>query len=374
MPENKVKQYDCAIIGGGLSGLCLAIQLSKKGHSVVVFEKNEYPFHKVCGEYISNESRNFLESLGLRLSEMNLPRINQLGVSSVKGFMMEAPLELGGFGISRFTLDHQLSIIAEREGAEIIQNCKVFNVKELDGISEVITSAGKYNAKIICGSYGKHNPVFIDKIKADPKNYIAVKYHIKTKLAGNRIELHNFKNGYCGISKVDNETYCLCYLTTANNLLNNKNDVKQLEKNVLMENPFLKKYFMESEFLFDEPLIISNITFNKKNTYNNGVFLLGDASGAIAPLCGNGMSMGMRASFIFAKLADKYFTNQISKSELIDLYKKEWNQNFSSRIKAGYYLQQIFGKNIPTHLSLKFLNYFSGLTRKIISLTHGRPF
>ncbi|HOZ87448.1 MAG TPA: NAD(P)-binding protein [Bacteroidia bacterium] len=56
--------YDCAIIGGGLGGLCLAIQLADKNYSVIVFEKNEYPFHKVCGEYISMESHDFLASLG----------------------------------------------------------------------------------------------------------------------------------------------------------------------------------------------------------------------------------------------------------------------------------------------------------------------
>lgn len=374
MPNNNKTKYDCAIIGGGVAGLCLAIQLAKKGHAVILFEKNKYPFHKVCGEFISNESWNFLESIGLPLSKMNLPKINQLGISSVKGFMLEAPLKMGGFGISRYTLDHQLSMIAIREGVDIIENCKVFNVKEIDGNSDIDTSEGLFLAKIVCGSYGKLSPAFIDKTKKSHKKYIGVKYHIKTKFADNRIELHNFKDGYCGISKVDNDTYCLCYLTTTKNLQDNNNNIKQLEQNVLMKNLFLKKYFTESEFLYKEPLTISQISFNKKTTYSNGIFILGDASGAIAPLCGNGMSMGMRASKILSALLNDYLKNEISKTELIELYKKQWNKNFSSRIKSGYYLQQVFGKNMLTHLTLKFLNCFSGLTQKIISLTHGQPF
>ncbi|MDQ6814091.1 MAG: FAD-dependent oxidoreductase, partial [Bacteroidota bacterium] len=44
--------YDVAIIGGGLAGLSLAIQCADEGHQVVLFEKENYPFHKVCGEYI----------------------------------------------------------------------------------------------------------------------------------------------------------------------------------------------------------------------------------------------------------------------------------------------------------------------------------
>ncbi len=67
--------YDAAIVGGGLAGLSLAIQLSKKGYQVLLFEKEIYPFHKVCGEYISMESWDFLTALGLPLGEWNLPRI-----------------------------------------------------------------------------------------------------------------------------------------------------------------------------------------------------------------------------------------------------------------------------------------------------------
>jgi flavin-dependent dehydrogenase len=373
MPDH-LNTYQCAIIGGGLAGLCLSIQLANKGYKVVLFEKNQYPFHKVCGEYISNESFTFLESLGLPLTEMDLPKINQLSITSTKGFMLKAPLQMGGFGISRYTLDHQLFLIAKKAGVHVFENCKVQDVKQNKIDYEIITSSGLYHSKVVCGSYGKINPVFIGKTEnKNTKKYVGVKYHIKTNLANNRIELHNFKNGYCGISKVDNDTYCLCYLTTAKNLQENKS-IKQLEENVLYKNPFLKKYFTESEFLFSEPLTISQISFNKKSTYNKGIFLLGDASGAIAPLCGNGMSMGMRASKILAELLDHYFKKEILKEELIAGYKKEWDRNFSMRIKAGYYLQQLFGKNTITHLSLKLLSFMPNSLQKLILLTHGKTF
>ena len=76
--NNQSFKYDCAIIGGGLAGLTLSIQLAQKGHQVILFEKNKYPFHKVCGEYISLESWDFLNSLGLPLAELSLPIINTI--------------------------------------------------------------------------------------------------------------------------------------------------------------------------------------------------------------------------------------------------------------------------------------------------------
>ncbi|HZG25248.1 MAG TPA: FAD-dependent oxidoreductase, partial [Chitinophagaceae bacterium] len=45
--------YDVAIVGGGLAGLSLSIQMAKQGYSTILFEKEQYPFHRVCGEYIS---------------------------------------------------------------------------------------------------------------------------------------------------------------------------------------------------------------------------------------------------------------------------------------------------------------------------------
>lgn len=375
MQIDKHKLYDCVIIGGGLAGLCLAIQLAKNEHSVLLIEKNKYPFHKVCGEYISMESYAFIQSLGVNLDGMNLPKINQLNITSHNGYKISSTLAMGGFGISRYTLDNELAEIAKKAGILVIENCNATDIKLKNNIYLVETNKGSFESKLVCGSYGKIEPSFIEGNSEKKKGkYIGVKYHIKTKIAENLIELHNFKDGYCGISKVDNDTVCLCYLTTTKNLNENGNDLKELERNVLMINPDLKRYFTESKFVFEKPLAISQIGFRKKDTYKNDILLLGDSAGAIAPLCGNGMSIAMRSSKIISGYITLYLQNKLTKSELIKQYDGEWNKNFSLRIKTGYYLQKLFGKRFTTLLALKFLNNFPFLFRKLISLTHGNKF
>lgn len=94
--------YDIAIIGGGLGGLTFALQAIQQGYSVALFEKETYPFHKVCGEYISLESWNFLTSLGVPLDSFKLPIIKHLSITDVLGNNYSFNLPLGGFGISRF--------------------------------------------------------------------------------------------------------------------------------------------------------------------------------------------------------------------------------------------------------------------------------
>src|ERR1700712_4635347 len=113
---NDASGYDVTIIGGGLAGLALSIQLSNKGYRVALFEKEQYPFHKVCGEYISLESWDFLESIGLPLDDMNLPVIKNLIVTSPDGTTLKEKLPLGGFGISRYMIDNKLKDIAKKQG------------------------------------------------------------------------------------------------------------------------------------------------------------------------------------------------------------------------------------------------------------------
>jgi flavin-dependent dehydrogenase len=375
---NKV-DFDCAIIGGGLAGLTLAIQLANAGRSVVLFEKQKYPFHKVCGEYISMESFDFLERIGIPLSTMDLPMINEVKISSPNGNSFTRKLDLGGFGISRYTLDSTLANLAVNKGVTLLQQTKVIDVVFENDFFTLTTPTANYTVKIACGTYGKHSSLDkklnrkLSKTTNKTKNYIAVKYHITTDFNDNCIELHNFKDGYCGISKVDENKYCLCYLTSYKNLNDNDNNIKKMERNVLMKNPFLKKYFTDATFLYEQPLTISQLTFNKKSAVENHVLLLGDSAGTIAPLCGNGMSMAMRASFMSFQLLKNYFNNN-SRANLETAYINEWNALFAKRIKFGNNLQSLFGKEKLTNLSISVLKKTPRLTDKLISITHGNTF
>ena len=73
---------DVVIIGGGLAGLTAAIHLSKFGLKVSLLEKNEFPKHKVCGEYISNEVLPYFNWLDLEISYLKPSHISKIAFSS----------------------------------------------------------------------------------------------------------------------------------------------------------------------------------------------------------------------------------------------------------------------------------------------------
>ena len=99
---------EVAIIGGGLAGLTAAIVIRRMGFSVVLIEKKKYPFHKVCGEYISLEAEDILNWLGLPVMNWNLPIIDNFRITHPQTKDFRSKLPLGGLGISRFKLDDHL--------------------------------------------------------------------------------------------------------------------------------------------------------------------------------------------------------------------------------------------------------------------------
>lgn len=375
--------YDVAIVGGGLGGLTLAIQLAKQNIRVVLFEKKTYPFHKVCGEYISLESKPFLERCGFDFEKYNLPEIHHLKVSAPNGKTVGQTLPLGGFGISRYTLDEALKNSAQDKGVLILEDTNVTNVNYNTATHTytIESTKGKYTAKLCAGSYGKRSNLdiklqrsFMLKKPGALNNFIGVKYHIKTSLGvANEIQLHNFKDGYCGFSKIENDTYCLCYLTTAANL-QREGSIAQLEKKVLFQNPHLKKIFESATFLYKEPLTISNIDFSKKELVRERIIFLGDAAGMITPLCGNGMSMAMHAAHYLSQTIPDVLKGATNFDTLVSGYENFWNHHFAKRLWFGRQLQKTFGRAFITNMVISFFAYNKKLLLLLIRQTHGKVF
>jgi flavin-dependent dehydrogenase len=373
--------YDVAIVGGGLAGLTLSIQCIDAGFKTILFEKETYPFHKVCGEYVSLESLPFLKRLGLSAQELNLPFIKRLQLTDVKGKLFEFDLPLGGFGISRYKLDNALYKIAKSKGVKVLTNTKVADIIFDDDLFTIQTSGKNFKSKIAAGTFGKRSNLdikwkrnFILQKPDKLNNYVAVKYHIKYSYPKDHIALYNFYNGYCGIANIEDEKCCLCYLTNAQNLKANNNSVEQMEENVLWKNPMLKQIFCKAEFLYKEPLVISQVSFSKKQQIENHVLMIGDAAGLITPLCGNGMSMAMHASKIAFENIQVFLENKINRTQLEQQYTKQWQQQFSKRLFIGRTVQRLFGGNTSTSVFLNTMSKMPWLAKQLIRATHGEPF
>jgi flavin-dependent dehydrogenase len=377
--KNQIKgksAADIIIIGGGLAGLCNAIHLSKFGKKVVLIEKNEYPKHKVCGEYISNEVLPYLGFLDINPFDFGAVKIDNFQLSTTKNNLISAKLPLGGFGISRYTLDLELSKKAIKNGVKILQE-SVVNVDFLEELFHVETKENNvFTSKIAIGAFGKRSllDVKMDRDFIQKKSpYLGVKIHVKGNFQQDLVALHNFKGGYCGVSKVENNVINLCYITTYSAFKKYKN-IDDFQENVVFKNQFLKEIFKNTEPVFDKPLSISQISFETKNPIENHMIMCGDSAGMIHPLCGNGMSMAIQSAQIASKLILNYYEGvNSSRSELEKQYLRQWNQQFKWRLKAGHFIAMLFRKDTIANLLLQILRRVPFVLPIIIKQTHGKP-
>jgi flavin-dependent dehydrogenase len=367
--------FDVIIIGGGLAGLSSAIHLSKEDIRVLVIEKNAYPKHKVCGEYISNEVLPYLNYLDIDVFKLGAQKINKFELSTPKSKLIKATLPMGGFGISRYTLDNALAKKAIQNGVEIIQDT-VIDIQFLNNVFSVQTKNKKFHSKIVIGAFGKRSSLDIKLDRSFIKQkspFLAVKTHVKGDFPKDLVALHNFKGGYCGVSKVENDIINLCYITNFEAFKAFK-DIDEFQEEVVFKNNYLKSIFKNSKPVFETPLTISQISFSNKNPIENHIIMCGDTAGMINPLCGNGMSMAIRSAQMASQLIINYLQGKIeSRLALEKAYQKSWNQEFRNRLRVGHFAANIFSKNQLSEMLIPIIKQIPNLLPKIVKLTHGKP-
>ncbi len=369
-----------AIIGGGLAGLVNAIVLSKTGFEVTLIERKKYPFNRVCGEYVSNEVLPFLNSLGVFPLLMGAAQINTLKVTSVNSNTLNQQLDLGGFGLSRFKLDDLLYQKAQTLGTKFILETKVNDVIFKDEKFYIaLADKQPLQADLVIGSFGKRSNIdqkLNRKFFYQRSPYLGVKYHIKTQFPTNLIQLDNFEGGYCGLSKIEDDLFCLCYLTQ-NSQLKKHGSIPEMEKMVLHKNTHLKHIFENSDFVWHKPETINEISFEQKSTIDNHILMSGDSAGMITPLCGNGMAMAIHSASLLSQCIIKHTVAGISANSRANLEKEYnylWQQKFAKRLFIGRSLQRLFGSNTISNLAVGMLSNLPSVSGYLISKTHGKKF
>jgi flavin-dependent dehydrogenase len=364
------------VIGGGLAGLCTSIHLSQAQFKVILIEKNSYPKHKVCGEYVSNEVLPYLKFLGMDPFKLGAKNITHFELTTRGNKKINARLPLGGFGISRYTLDYKLYKLALASGVQILKD-QVLDVKyEAEKFIVETKQSGVFFSKIAVGAFGKRSNLDV-QMQRDfiqrKSPYLGVKIHVSGDFPENKVALHNFKGGYCGVSKVENNHINLCYITSFSAFKKHK-DIQTFQDRVLFKNTALKRIFRETKPEFDRALTISQISFETKNPVENHLLMCGDAAGMIHPLCGNGMGMAIRSAQLVSESIISYLQGQLATREALEnAYRRQWKSNFTLRLKAGHAIAYLFRQDWLAAVLLNVLRVFPFIIPWIIRMTHGKP-
>ena len=364
------------IIGGGLSGLTAALHLQKLNFNVTLIEKNAYPHHKVCGEYVSNEVLPYLDWLGISFESLKPSNLSELLLTSASGNYMTAQLPLGGFGLSRYAMDYFLYLELLKRKVTIIQDTVTAIDFDTD-VFTVLTQLGQsFKAAQVIGAFGKRSSVDVKLERSFMRKkspYVAVKAHYKGSVQPNLVGLHNFKGGYCGVSLVEDEKINICYLADYHTFKAHKN-LPTYQQEVIYKNQFLKEILENSEMISESRLTIGQISFEPKEAVSSHILMIGDTAGLIHPLCGNGMAMAIHSAKIAAELIAAFLREKVyTRAEFENKYTNLWKTNFGFRLQMGRMLSTMLKSNTIQNIAIHTLTKMPNLLQGIIKLTHGKP-
>ncbi len=369
------KLQSCTIIGGGLAGLTAAVHLAKAGHEVVVIEKKNYPQHKVCGEYVSNEVLPYFDFLNFPIRAIQPKQVTRFRLYAPSGKWVETPLPLGGFGMRRYTLDQALFSYAQSMGVRFLLETNVTKVAFAESHFKISgTKNLNLRSDIVIGSYGKRSN--LDKKLARPflrhkSTYLGGKFYVSGDFPGDLVTLYNFAGGYCGAVQVEDGSIDVAYLTH-HNQVKTAGSIEAFEKQVLAQNPAIGELFNGKKIT--QTLTISNVSFAPKKPVVDHMLMIGDAAGMIPPLCGNGMAMGIHAAKKAAELVDLFLRQKIDRKGMETQYEQKWNALFRNRLLWGRKLHRFMGHPVVSELAVGTLKLVPGLLPPIIRQTHGAPF
>jgi len=337
------------VIGGGPAGLVAAIALRRKGLRVTVADGGDAPSDKACGEGILPEGLAALERLGVAL-DWSAGRVFR-GIRFVKGETV-AQAEFGGsagLGMRRIELHRQLIRAAENSGAVILRRTVVTGVAE----NLVSASSGNFTADWIIGADGLRSLVR-DWTGLESRNSPSVRFAFRQHFAcapwTDCVEVHWAEKAQLYVTPVS------------------ANEVGVV---VLSRNPKLRLRDALSFF----PSVSARLVYCEPTTAERGTVtgnlvlprvtrgdtaLIGDASGTVDAITGEGMSLAfLQAEALAEAIAHENFAEYetaharlrrrpiLMARALLAMENRTWAQERVVRIFASE--PQLFQRMLSAH-------------------------
>ena len=309
---------DVAIIGAGPAGSTLAALLASRGVNVALYDRDVFPRDKLCGEFLSYDALPILDALGVLASidAAPAPRITRCRVIGARTYEFDLPF--AARGVSRLFLDELLLRTAQRSGAKVHEGVAVNDLREL-------------TAKILVGAWGRWGRFDQQLGRGFVRDRSHRNFGFKRHFTGpltDAIELYSFPRGYLGVNAVEGELTNICGLVHASRLAGHKGRWDAFVDTIRGEEPELNALFARYEPAQDHYLSSEPVIFRARSAVEGGVFMIGDASGVIDPLTGNGMAMAIQSALLAAPL----IVRALEGANVEDEYRDAHRRFFAPRI------------------------------------------
>ena len=330
-----METVDVAVIGAGPAGSTLAALLAKRGMSVALIDRDEFPRDKLCGEFLSYDALPILDRMGVvaELDRRGAPVIDRcsvVGRTRTYDFAFPHPAR----GVSRLLLDDLLKRTAVAAGA------RDFTGQQASALGPLVVSDRQLPARVIVGAWGRWGR-FDSQLKRHfvhdrSHRHFGFKRHYRNGAPVSSpapIVLHSFKRGYLGVNPVEDGVTNICGLVHASRLTHHKGRWDAFVEAIREEETQLDALYgslepAQDHFLSSEPVI-----FRARSPVEEGVIMIGDASGIVDPLTGNGMAMAIQSALLAAPFIVELVAGSRDRDAVENAYRSAHHDFFADRIR-----------------------------------------
>jgi flavin-dependent dehydrogenase len=282
---------DVFVVGGGPAGLVAAMAARKKGFTVTLADGAEPPIDKPCGEGLMPETQAALRELdvipasgdGYEFRGIQFIQIN-------KRFAANFP-EGRGIGLRRPILHAMLVSQAEKRGVRLLWKTPVSGITS----HGVQLKSDFVSARWIVGADGSSSRVRrwsgLDDIARRTQRF-ATRRHFRVRPWSDYMEIYWTKRAQAYVTPIGREEVCIVVMAE-------KQEEAGFAK-VFGELPELRERLCGAELASRERGAIT-VMFRLKNVARENVALVGDASGGVDAITGEGLRLAFHQSLALAQ-------------------------------------------------------------------------
>lgn len=372
---------DIIIIGAGLAGSSLAHALARGGWDVLLLERDTFPRHKVCGEFLSPESQGTLQALGLReaVAALGPTPMREALLTSQRGRALRVALPGVAWGVSRFALDQALAQAAAGAGAELRCGVSAQAIEPMpDGTCAVMVRTGQEaervaarSAVVACGRHPARG-LRARPLRPVERTAVGVKCHVAGIAPAPEVELYLFDGGYVGLAPVEGGRVNLCMLASRAALRRAGGDPRALVEAVAVWNGALGRRLAGGSVIADTLTAVAPVDTGDTPAPWHGAARLGDAAVMIPPLCGDGQAMALRSAELSAPLAHAALRGELAPAQWEAAWRQAWRAEFMPRVRAARWLQAALVAPGMAELAISAGALVPPLARAMVHATRGR--